>query len=61
MKWLASAQLRADSGSVSPAGSSHNLAADFQNITLEEATKDKVDTDPASQGFPNGDATGKAN
>ncbi|KAJ1425141.1 Winged helix-like DNA-binding domain superfamily [Sesbania bispinosa] len=37
MRWLPSAQLRADSGSISPGGSrQNNLAADFQTIALEE-------------------------
>ncbi|KAI4316970.1 hypothetical protein L6164_024890 [Bauhinia variegata] len=72
MKWLPSAQLRTDSGSVSPGGSSHNnLATNFQKITLEEATSDKSNMEPITDAFtgrfptesqlPNSDATRGSN
>ncbi|KAK7409901.1 hypothetical protein VNO78_00286 [Psophocarpus tetragonolobus] len=45
MKWLPTAQLRANSGSVSPSGSSsNNLTADFEKITVDEATTDKAES-----------------
>ncbi|KHN45947.1 La-related protein 1B [Glycine soja] len=57
MKWLPSAQLRANSGSISPSGSSsNNLAADFEKITVDEAISHKVNTEPTT----NEDAAGES-
>ncbi|KAK7351769.1 hypothetical protein VNO77_11456 [Canavalia gladiata] len=72
-KWLPSAQLRANSGSMSPGGArGNNLAADFEKITVDDATSDKIDSKPTTNGdasgefssqsqLPNGDATGSIN
>lgn len=74
-KWLPSSQLRANSGSLSPGGSSYsNLAAGFQKINLAEAATDKGNSDPSSEALPgsttdssgqsqlpNGDTTGSTN
>ncbi|XP_028794262.1 la-related protein 1C-like isoform X1 [Neltuma alba] len=50
MKWLPSSQLRADSGSSSPVGSScNNVATDFQKIALGEAATDRGNSDPTSE------------
>lgn len=75
MKWLPSAPHRADSGSASPGGSSNsNPAADFEKITLDEATTGRVNSDPTTNDdgnatgesstqfqLPNGDAAGSSN
>ncbi|XP_054797936.1 la-related protein 1C-like [Prosopis cineraria] len=76
MKWLPSSQIRTDSGSLSPVGSScNNVAADFQKIALGKASTDKGNSDPASGALegrsptdsssqpqlPNGDTTGNTN
>ncbi|TKY75272.1 La-related protein 1B [Spatholobus suberectus] len=53
IKWLPSAQLWADSGSVSPTGSSsNNLAADFDKITIDDATTDEVNSEPTTNAAP---------
>jgi la-related protein 1 len=51
MKYLPSAQVQADSGSVSPSESSYNnLTADFQTtISLEKTTKDEGESSGQSQ------------
>ncbi|OIW07919.1 hypothetical protein TanjilG_20020 [Lupinus angustifolius] len=61
-KWVPSAKLQADSASVSPVGSRHNLAADFQTIALENATTEEGTAESFNQSqLPNGDAARNTN
>ncbi|XP_057422692.1 la-related protein 1C-like isoform X2 [Lotus japonicus] len=63
MRWLPSAQLRADSSSLAPGRSRYaNLEADFQTLSVEETTNDEGPKTFSQSQLPNGsDAAGNNN
>jgi len=62
LDWLTSAQVQANSGSVSPVGSRDNsFTADFQTITVEKTTKDEGESSRRSQLSNGSDVAGNIN
>lgn len=63
MRWLPSAQLRADSSSLAPGRSRYaNLEADFQTLSVEETSNDEGPKTFSQSQLPNGsDAAGNNN
>lgn len=61
MRWLPSAHRQSDSGSISRGGSSCNsIADDFEKITLDEATTDKVNSNPTTIGGATGESSNQS-